>query len=105
MDSEPPSSYQLSQCLEVSQVASFRNGAILCQSMAASWASAHLLSENPGECKSVRLGWRALTDLNFLVWSAWFWYNSLLTTRAEYNHQSCRLLAWLRSHSVITENS
>ena len=39
------------ECSEVSQVASYRNGAILCQSMAASWASAHLLSENPGECK------------------------------------------------------
>ena len=45
----------------------------------------------------MRLGWRALTDLRFLVWSGWFWYNSLLTTRAQYNHQSCRLLAWLRS--------
>ena len=39
------------ECSDVSQVASYRNGAILCQSMAASWASAHLLSENPGECK------------------------------------------------------
>ena len=39
------------ECSQVSQVASYRNGAILCQSMAASWASAHLLSENPGECK------------------------------------------------------
>ena len=85
------------ECQEVSQVASFRNGAILCQSMAASWASAHLLSENPGEMKSLRLGWRALTDLNFLVWSAWFWYNSLRPSRAQHNHQSCRLLAWLRS--------
>ena len=39
------------ECSQVSQGASYRNGAILCQSMAASWASAHLLSENPGECK------------------------------------------------------
>ena len=91
------------ECPEVSQVASFRNGAILCQSMAASWASAHLLSENPGEMKSLRLGWRALTDLNFLVWSAWFWYNSLRPSRAQHNHQSCRLLAWLRS-TIRTEN-
>ena len=97
MDSEPPSSYQLSQCLEVSQVASFRNGAIICQSMAASWASQHLIASNPGELKSVRLSWRALTDVKFWVWSAWFWYNSLVPGRAEYNHQSCRLLAWLRS--------
>ena len=41
----------LEECSQVSQGASYRNGAILCQSMAASWASAHLLSENPGECK------------------------------------------------------
>ena len=31
------------------QVASYCNGAILCQSMAASWASARLIAENPGE--------------------------------------------------------
>ena len=93
------------ECSQVSQVASFRNGAILCQSMAASWASAHLLSENPGECKSVRLGWRALTDPQFLVWSAWFWYNSLLTSRAQYNHQSCRLLAWLRSTPLLRDKT
>ena len=81
----------------MSQVASFRNGAIICQSMAASWASQHLIASNPGELKSVRLSWRAVTDVKFWVWSAWFWYNSLVPGRAEYNHQSCRLLAWLRS--------
>ena len=43
----------------------------------------------------MRLSWRAVTDVKFLVWSAWFWYNSLLSSRAQYNHQSCRLLAWL----------
>ena len=88
---------------QVSQGASYRNGAILCQSMAASWACAHLLSENPGEMKSLRLGWRALTDPKFLLWCGWFWYNSLLSSRAQHNHQSCRLLAWLRS-TLGTEN-
>ena len=71
---------------QVSQGASYRNGAILCQSMAASWACAHLLSENPGEMKSLRLGWRALTDPKFLLWCGWFWYNSLLTSRAQHAH-------------------
>ena len=35
------------------QVASFCNGAILCQSMAASWASAKLIAENPGEVQKM----------------------------------------------------
>ena len=48
------------------QVASFCNGAILCQSMAASWASARLIAENPGEVmcdevlSEIRDVWRIL---------------------------------------------
>ena len=92
----------LEESQDVSQVASYRNGAIICQSMAASWASANLIAANPGELKSVRLSWRALTDPSFYVWAGWFWFNSLWPGRAEYNHQSCRLLAWLRSSPVTT---
>jgi len=75
------------------QVASFCNGAILCQSMAASWASARLIAENPGEVKRMRVSLAAWLDPQFWRWAAWFWLHSLMPGWANFNHQSHRLLA------------
>ena len=61
-----------------------------------------ITAQNPGELKSIKLGLSAITDLNFYRWSAWFWFNSLLPGRAEYNHESCRQLAWLRWAQIDT---
>ena len=86
------------------QVASFCNGAILCQSMAASWASARLIAENPGEVqkmpgfalkvgfqvKRMRVSLAAWLDPQFWRWAAWFWLNSLMPGWADFNHQSHR---------------
>ena len=44
---------------EISSVSSYKNGAILCQSMAASWASATVLAKNPGELKTMKVGMNA----------------------------------------------
>ena len=79
---------------EISSVASFKNGAILCQSMAASWASATVIAKNPGELKTMKVGINAWLDPNFYRWAAWFWFNSLVPGRASYNHESQRQLAW-----------
>ncbi len=38
------------------KVASYRNGAIICPSMAASWASATIISKNRGELKYIKIG-------------------------------------------------
>merc|ERR1712215_398290 len=70
----------------ISSVASYKNGAILCQSMAASWASATLIAKNPGELKKMRISLQAWTDLRFYRWAAWFWFNSLVPGRAKQNH-------------------
>jgi len=78
---------------DTGQVASFCNGAILCQSMAASWASARLIAENPGEVKRMRVSLAAWLDPQFWRWAAWFWLNSLMPGWADFNHQSHRLLA------------
>ena len=79
---------------EISSVASYKNGAILCQSMAASWASATVIAKNPGELKTMKVGLNAWLDPNFYRWAAWFWFNSLVPGRASYNHESQRQLAW-----------
>merc|ERR1711962_1584862 len=78
---------------DTGQVASFCNGAILCQSMAASWASARLIAENPGEVKRMRVSLAAWLDPQFWRWAAWFWLNILMPGWADFNHQSHRLLA------------
>merc|ERR1712215_275570 len=78
----------------ISSVASYKNGAILCQSMAASWASATLIAKNPGELKTMKVGMDAWLDLDFYRWAGWFWMNSLVPGRADYNHESQRQLAW-----------
>ena len=84
----------------MAQGASFRNGAVICPSMAYSWANlAKIRMANPGGLKTLRLGWRALKDPQFYVWLGWFCYNCLLPGRSDYNHQSCGQLAWLRSVS------
>jgi len=79
---------------QISSVSSYKNGAILCQSMAASWASATVLAKNPGELKTMKVGMSAWMDPNFYRWAAWFWFNSLVPGRASYNHESQRQLAW-----------
>lgn len=78
----------------ISSVASYKNGAILCQSMAASWASATVIAKNPGELKTMKVGLNAWLDPNFYKWAAWFWWNSLVPGLASYNHESQRQLAW-----------
>jgi len=83
----------LEQNQDISRVASYCNGAILCNSMAASWASANIIAENPGELKSIKIGWNAWLDINFYKWCFWFWFNSLVPGRSEYNHESCRQLS------------
>lgn len=77
----------------VATVASYCNGAILCQSMAASWASSNIMIQNPGELKSIKISLAAWTDLAFYKWAFWFWFNSLFPGRAAYNHESQRQLA------------
>ena len=66
---------------DVATVASYCNGAILCQSMAASWASSNIMRENKGELKSIRVRLAAWLDPAFYRWAAWFWFNSLVPGR------------------------
>ena len=63
------------------------------------WAErqvSEVLAENPGELKSIKIGWNAWTDINFYKWCFWFWFNSLVPGRSEYNHESCRQLSSFR---------
>ncbi|XP_023331328.1 uncharacterized protein LOC111703577 isoform X2 [Eurytemora carolleeae] len=87
------------------QVASYYNGAIICNSMAASWASATLIAKNPGELKTMKVGFESWTDPNFYRWCAWFWMNSLWPGRAEFNHQSQRLLSYFSYKSMQEEKA
>lgn len=99
---------------EIAGGASHCNGAILCQSMAATWACTSLFSkyfsskvvlgltlilgQNPSAFFSsgLKIGLSAFTDPNFYRWGAWYWFNCLMPGRADYNHESCRQLAYLR---------
>ena len=56
------------------QVASYCNGAILCQSMAASWASARLMAENPGEVKKMRVRQQGGGGGEAGLWRCWLWW-------------------------------
>jgi hypothetical protein len=46
------------------KVASYRNGAIICPSMAASWASATIISKNRGELKYMKVGLKGNRETN-----------------------------------------
>jgi len=76
----------------VAKVASNINGAMLCPSLCASWASFKFLSENRNELRRISLSPSALTDPAFYRWCAWFALNGLWPGRDERNHAAQRNL-------------
>ena len=63
---------------DVSRVASYCNGAIICNSIVASWASANVIAQNHRELRNIHVGLSSCTDHRFYRWAAWFWANSLI---------------------------
>jgi len=70
---------------DVAKVASYINGAMICPSMTASWASLSLLSKNKGELRRIQLSRDVVTDHKFWRWGLWFTYNCLWPGKVQQN--------------------
>ena len=77
---------------EVAKVASYINGAMICPSMTASWASMKLLAQNRGELRRIQVSWDAISDHKFWRWGMWFTYNCFFPGRVKANHEAQQTL-------------
>jgi len=77
---------------DVAKVASYINGAMICPSMTASWASLKLLAQSRGEIKRIQLSWDAVTDHKFWRWGMWFTFNCFFPGKVKANDEAQQTL-------------